>query len=233
MRHKRSTMQELIDLGEPHYSPQEYEDCMHQLDAIGRWLGGDLATWASLKRMPHEPTSILDVGCGGGLFTIRLAKWYPNATVVGIDINEKAIAFANKALENMKDPPKNVRFEWKQEARLTEQKDSYDVILSTLVCHHLTDKQLVDYIIQATAIAKKKVIINDLHRHPIAYYGFKFISPLLFPNRLVKHDGPLSVSRAFRYHDWISYLTSANLAPSDYKIKWQWAFRWLVEINKN
>src|SRR5437764_1246322 len=51
-------------------------------------LGGlsidpDRATW-----------SVLDVGCGEGLFTREIARRYPNAHVVGIDVDADAVAAA-------------------------------------------------------------------------------------------------------------------------------------------
>jgi 2-polyprenyl-3-methyl-5-hydroxy-6-metoxy-1,4-benzoquinol methylase len=228
MRNFRSYEPELIDLGL--YSKAEYEDCLFKLDRVGRWLGGDHATFKALKNMDH-PLSILDVGCGGGLFTIRLAQQYPHAKVVGIDLNPHAIEFAQQQLSLMPNPPKNICFEHRTQPKLEEPNKSYDVLISTLVCHHLDDHNLIDFIHRACRTAKKGVILNDLHRHPIASLLFKIVSPLFFRNRLVLHDGPLSIDRAFARSDWIYYLDRAQLTPSQYSIHWRWAFRWLVEIN--
>ena len=68
----RSQEPELIDLG--HYNEKEYEECLYQLDRIGRFLGGDKATFKAFDHLFAPPSSILDVGCGGGLFTMRLAQ---------------------------------------------------------------------------------------------------------------------------------------------------------------
>ncbi len=47
MWQSRSSELEIIDLGD--YSKEEYEDCLFKLYCIGRWLGGDRATFAALR----------------------------------------------------------------------------------------------------------------------------------------------------------------------------------------
>jgi len=227
----RSFEKEILDLGPAHYTIDEYNDCMVKLDRIGKWLGGDEATFSALENMDQTPQSILDVGCGGGLFTIRMAKKYPKARVVGMDINRQAIAFAKQQLATMKNPPNNVVFEWRQEGNLNEPNKSYDVVMSTLVCHHLDDRQIVEFLSKARQVAKQKVIINDLHRHPVALGLFKIVSPLFFRNRLVLADGQLSIRRAFIRHEWEDYIKQMNSEPFKYSISWHWAFRWLVELD--
>lgn len=214
---QRSTQPELIDLKS--YSLEEYEDCLVKLNQIGTWLGGDHATFSAL----NNPQSILDVGCGGGFFTKKLAQKYPNAHIVGIDLNPHAIAFAKK-----RNALPNLSFELRSEEKLNEPPKSFDVVLSTLVCHHLTDENIISLLSSARQIAKKKVIINDLHRHPLAYYFFKLTSPLFFPNRLIQHDGPLSIRKGFTKKELTTLLNKAGLS---YSLKWKWAFRWLLEID--
>lgn len=41
-----------------------------------------------------NPSSILDVGCGLGIATGAMAKYFPNAKIMGVDISEDAIAYA-------------------------------------------------------------------------------------------------------------------------------------------
>ena len=220
---------EIIDLGPGFYSKEEYEDCLTKLDQIGRWLGGDRATFVAMQKINPSPRSILDVGCGGGEFTIRLAQQYPKACIVGIDLNPQAIEFAKKRLALTQNPPTNLIFKIQNQKQLEEDK-SYDVVMTTLVCHHMTDDELVEFLKQACRIAKQRVILNDLHRHAIAYYFFKVASPLFFRNRLVQHDGLVSIKRSFDRKEWVRALEQTGLAPSQYNISWHWAFRWIVEI---
>jgi len=222
----RSLELEILDQEPWHYTLDEYQDCIKQLDKVGRWLGGDKASFKALKSIAQPPDSILDVGCGGGLFTIKMARYFPKAFIKGIDLNPLAISFA-KDLE----APSNVLFELCDSPDLNEKPRSYDVVISTLVCHHMSDRSLVEFLQRANQIARKKVIINDLHRHPMALCLFTLICPILFPNRLVAHDGPLSIRKAFKYEDWKKYLAAANIPPKAYTIRRRWSFRWVIEID--
>lgn len=220
----RSQEAELIDLGPSHYSSDEYQDCLFQLDRIAKTLGGDRATFWAFDRLEYAPASILDVGCGGGLFTLRLASRFPQAKVVGIDISKGAIAIANENLLK-NGSPSNVKFV------VQEMSEPYDVVTATLMTHHLTDSELISFITQACRLAKRTVILNDLHRHWLATAGFATLAPILFNNRLIIHDGLISIRRAFTRKDWKSYLTAAGIDPKAYKITWHWPFRWIVTID--
>jgi 2-polyprenyl-3-methyl-5-hydroxy-6-metoxy-1,4-benzoquinol methylase len=168
----RSTQKEWMDLGPDYYTPQEYEECLCQLNSIGSYLGGDAATLRAIRRLPQMPKSILDVGCGGGFFTIKLAKHYPQAHVTGIDIAPEAIAFARRQLQNLTSPQSNITFSLPSTPQLNYVAGSFDIVTATLVCHHLSDDELVLFLRQAYHTANQAVVINDLHRHPLASRAF-------------------------------------------------------------
>jgi 2-polyprenyl-3-methyl-5-hydroxy-6-metoxy-1,4-benzoquinol methylase len=226
---KRSGELEYLDLGPGYYDSGEYEDCMRKLAKIGRYLGGNTASMKALDRLNFMPESVLDVGCGGGEFSRLLALKYHNAKVVGIDTSQDAVKFA-KEHSRSRDYP-NLSFEHRANPNLGELNLSYDIVIATLLCHHMQDSQIVEFLKDACSIAKRAVIINDLHRHPLAYLSFALIAPVFFNNRLILHDGKLSVKRAFIRKDWVKYLSQANL-QNQWEISWNWAFRWIVTIKK-
>lgn len=228
---QRSYEKEWIDLGPSYYSAEEYRSCLYQLDRIGRFLGGDQANFWAFKQLKFYPSSILDVGCGGGLFTLRLAAHYPKAKVVGTDISKEAIEFAQKHLQKSSKQLSNVSFIVPPSPELSALSDKFDVIIATLVCHHLSDEELISFLRQACLVAKKTVIINDLHRHFLATLGFATIAPLFFRNRLIWDDGLLSIKRGFKRSEWESYLHAAGIKSPYFQIKWHWAFRWMVIID--
>lgn len=230
MLSQRSHQPEWMDLGHSYYTSAEYQDCLYQLDRIGRFLGGDQATFKAFKKLSISPQSILDVGCGGGLFTLRLAEQYPEANVVGIDLSKDAICFAKERLNEHNPFLPHVQFYVPNTPKLDE-KTSFDIVTSTLVCHHLSDEELVAFLQQACRIAKQAIILNDLHRHPLASIGFASIVPFLFRNRMIWHDGLLSIRRAFRRQEWKNLLRAAGIDETAYTISWHWAFRWIVMID--
>ena len=217
---KRSDQLELIDLGSQHYTQGEYFDCLHQLGKVGEYLGGDRASYKAIDLLFPRPTSILDVGCGGGDFTQKLGKRYSSCQIKGIDISSKAVSYAK-----MHNQGNNVTFDSCFLCNIPSK--SYDVVISTLVCHHLNDAELILFLKDCTRIAKKAVIINDLHRHPLAWLAFILSAPILFRNRLITHDGALSIKRAFTKKDWQGYLEAFHAKG---KITWHWPFRWIVTL---
>jgi 2-polyprenyl-3-methyl-5-hydroxy-6-metoxy-1,4-benzoquinol methylase len=230
MLSRRSHQPEWMDLGEGYYTPEVYRDCLYKLDRIGRFLGGDHATFWTLKQLSVLPSSILDVGCGGGLFTLRLANRYPQAQVVGIDICHEAIAFAQEHLKQYHPSLSNVQF-FVPPSPLLDESSSFDVVMATLVCHHLSDQELISFLQQACRTAQQAVILNDLHRHPLATVGFAALVPLFFCNRMIWHDGLLSIRRSFTRQDWKVFLKAAAIDERYYHITWHWPFRWIVTID--
>lgn len=226
MLNKRSEEKEWIDLGENYYTEQEYIHCLKQLNRIGRYLGGNRAGLKAFYTLKSPPKSILDIGCGGGGFTKKLARTFPTARVLGIDSNPKAIAFAKAsaqlpnlafACQSSDDMPLNTR---------------YDIVTATLLCHHFDEIELTHFVQQAIALATEAVIINDLHRHPIPYCFFALASPIFFPNRLIAHDGLISIKKGFTKKEWENTLDQCHIDPKNRNIQWHFPFRHTVILQK-
>lgn len=222
-----------MDLGPSHYTPEEYRDCLRKLGMIGWLLGGDRATFKSIGMLPNKPTSILDVGSGGGWFTCRLAHRYPDAQVVGIDIDADAIKLADENKKQYEQRYKlrlnNLTFEHRASTRLFESAKSFDVVTATLLCHHLNDHDVITFLSDAKKIARNAVIINDLQRSSLAYALFWLISPLFF-NRLIRYDGLLSIKKSFTYSELQNFAQHAGIPAQSINISWNWAFRWIMRI---
>ena len=230
---KRSKRKELIDLGHDFYSQKEYEQCLKILFRINKLLGSFKQVVKLLKRFPKEAV-LVDVGCGGGLFLLHLNHYYPDMRMLGLDTSAEAIKLAQNELkqwQQRKRPIGNhLEFQLQHQAELTLEQDSVDIILLTLVCHHLDDEELIEFLIKASNATRKAVIINDLHRHSIAYYFYKLLSPL-FGNRLITLDGLTSIQKGFTRKELKHLLQRANL--HNYQIKWHFPFRWSILILKN
>lgn len=226
---KRAQEAELMDLGPAYYSAAEYERCLHQLGRIGRWLNGDRSNFAALVKLPTPPRSILDVGCGGGQFTRRVAERYPAASVTGIDIDQHAISFAQRQNEGSTQLS-NLTYQVRTLAELDLAPKSVDVVMATLVCHHLSDAEIVQFVKQASQTARQAVIINDLHRHPLSWLTFSLVAPLFFPSRLIFLDGLLSIRKGFIRSDWINTLKAAGCSDATSSVTWCWPFRWLIMV---
>jgi 2-polyprenyl-3-methyl-5-hydroxy-6-metoxy-1,4-benzoquinol methylase len=104
----------------------------------------------------------------------------------------------------------------------------FDIITINSFCHHLDNVTLISLYRQLTMQTHFAIIINDLHRHWISYYVFKGLAKIFNFSYLTKHDGSLSILRAFRKQELLDLLQSANI--NLYQIRWRWPFRWEIII---
>lgn len=212
----RSTQKELMDLGPSHYTQDEYEDCLKKLFLVGKYTGMHRDTFKALDVI--KPSSIIDVGCGDGAYLALIAKRMPDVSCKGIDISSEAIGHAQQYEGT------NIKF------LCTDNIERADLIMANLVCHHLTDPELSQFLQKAYAQAHSAILINDLQRHKIALLLFSIFSRPLFANRLISHDGKVSIKRGFYKSELISLIEKLN--PHSYSIRWRFPFRWQVIIWK-
>lgn len=227
----RSQEKELMDLGSSFYTKEEYEQCSKQLFKINQLLGVFNHTIQLLKQVPSN-SSITDVGCGGGLFLLHLSQYYPEMLMEGIDISKDAITLAQNELQRWKNNnlATHVNFNLQIHHELDFAPDSRDIILLNLVCHHIEDDALSIFLQKALASVRVGLIINDLQRSRISYWFYKICCPLFFKNRLIRHDGLVSIQRSFTRKELHYFLKQAHI--NHYQIKWCFPFRWSVMVWK-
>src|SRR5215475_11024495 len=66
---------------------------------------------------------------------------------------------------------------------------------------YLESRQAARLIESFARVARVAFIINDLRRHPVAYYSIKLLSRIFTRNRLVRNDSAVSVLRGFTERD--------------------------------
>jgi 2-polyprenyl-3-methyl-5-hydroxy-6-metoxy-1,4-benzoquinol methylase len=227
----RSQKKELIDMGPENYTQDEYVECLKKLFLVNKLLGFFRSTKKMLKQL-SKTSSLLDIGCGDGLFILHLSQKFPQMQMLGIDISASAIHAADQSLKlwQKSNAGMHVSFKLQERPELNLSENSVDIILATLVCHHLSDEELIIFLKQIYLAATKTVIINDLHRHSIAYWLYSLISPLLFRNRLITHDGLISIERGFTRVEWKLLLKKSGI--HHYKLKWCFPFRWELILLK-
>jgi hypothetical protein len=106
--------------------------------------------------------------------------------------------------------------------------EQFDIITATLFLHHFKEEELIQLLKTWKQQARLGIVINDLHRHPFAYYSIKALTSLFSRSAMVKFDAPLSVLRGFTRDEWLFLLKNAGI--SKYTLRWRWAFRWQIII---
>ncbi|MEJ7912560.1 MAG: methyltransferase domain-containing protein [Chitinophagaceae bacterium] len=224
---ERSGKKELLD--EPGVPFEDIRRNMLELDIINQRLGGHAVTLAGLAFLVKNSTSnrplhIVEIGCGGGDNLRVIHTWCKrkglSVHLTGVDINPECIFFARSMEQN-----KGISFICLpyQEAIFTEPPS---IIFSSLFCHHFSDEQLIFMIDWMEKKSSVGFFINDLHRHPLAFYSISMLTRIFSKSRLVRNDAPLSVLRSFVRQDWVGLLANAGI--ESYSLQWKWAFRWLI-----
>ncbi|MEK7384733.1 MAG: methyltransferase domain-containing protein [Elusimicrobiota bacterium] len=226
----RSAALELMD--EPGLDPAELAETLRGLALINKRLGGHASTLDGLARLiapGRREFDVLDVGAGGGDTARRIVEWARGrglrARVHGIDLAPEAVAYARRMSAGLPE------LEFAAAALFdlpTPRK--YDVVHAALVLHHLPDGTAVPALAKMFELCRLGLVVNDLHRHPVAYHAISALTGLLSKNRLIRHDAPLSVLRAFRRRDLEDLARRAGL--SEPEVYWRWAFRWLMVVRR-
>ena len=206
---------------------------LDQIALINQWLGGNELTIDGIKKLiknyPKDKTiNIVDLGCGNGDMLREVAELGKKEgykfQLVGLDANQATIDYAIQL------SAKFTEITYRNEDVLSDnfETHTYDIALCTLFLHHFEDAVAHSFIKTLVNNAKIGVVINDLHRHRLAYYLFKLLT-LIINNHMVKTDGLISILRGFKRKDLEQF--SKNI---DYKssINWRWAFRYQWIINK-
>ena len=211
-----------------------FRDTLDKLEIINRFLGGNSVTINGLKNLlknqsKNKTITIVDLGCGNGDILRDVAKFGRknnySFNLIGIDANLAAIEYAKELSKEYSE------LSFKTIDVLSEdfKKQSYDVVLCTLFLHHFKNEELISFLKTTTNKATIGVVVNDLHRHKLAYYLFKFIG-FFIKNKMVRQDGLTSVLRAFKREDLENIAKEIKV---HFSIQWKWAFRYLWILKKD
>lgn len=226
---QRSTLLEIMD--EPDIPREDIRVALLEIEAINVRLGGYGVVTGALDKLDitQEPITILDIGCGSGDMLRKIAEWSKRKNkkvrLTGIDLNADTIEFARERSGGY-----DITFKTQDVFDDAMMNEPVDVTTASLFCHHFEKKPLVEVLKRMHALAKKAVVINDLHRHWFAYYAIGVLTYVFAKSRLVRYDAKLSVARAFTRKDWEETLAAAGV--TNYTLQWRWAWRWQLIIRK-
>jgi 2-polyprenyl-3-methyl-5-hydroxy-6-metoxy-1,4-benzoquinol methylase len=223
----RSQEFELMDTDR--FEISEYEQTLKQLEILNRWSLGYAPTISAMKetiqRTGKTDLHILDVGFGGGDTLRHLYRWSREMgygfRFSGIDLNPISQPLA----ERLTPLSWGINYMTGDVFNFVSD-EKYDVIINSLVMHHLNHAQILKLLRWMTIHSKYAWFINDLHRHVVPYVFMKHVTRALRFNRLICHDAPLSVARSFRQEEWEKYLSEAGIPALAVDIKWHFPFRY-------
>lgn len=229
----RHRSEELEHLDKGDYTPEEYEGCMVELRRVNRFLG-DAAIWRrelsdEAKRIPLKDFSVLDVGAGTGELLRVAARWARKsgrrARLVGLELN------ARSAIGIVEESKKfsevcSVRGD---ALRLPFDDGCFDFAVCSLFTHHFKDEGVIAVLGELSRIARRRVFVIDLNRHPLAYFLYTTVGRLVLYNRLLREDGALSILRSFRPAELQQLAVRAQL--KDVRVERRFPFRLVLSAS--
>lgn len=214
-------------MDDPALDPAIYAAVLRDLARVNRVTMAARPTLAFLSGIAGrgDRLKLLDIGYGDGDMLRRIARWAGakgvKAELVGIDLNPRSEAIARA------DTPSDLPITYRTGDYADLAGQGWDVIVSSLVAHHMTHEQLVAFLRFMEAEAARGWFVNDLHRHRFAHRGYPLLATLMRWHPIVRADGTLSIARSYRPDEWPPILAEAGIA--DARVRRRFPFRLCVE----
>jgi SAM-dependent methyltransferase len=187
-------------LDRPGHFPSLLAGNLDDLRRINRWLGGH---WLTLQGIEHlleglpsdVEVSVVDVGTGGADVPEAIVAWACRSRrrvrVLAGDVSPEIIDLARRQVGPQVDLAV-------LDGRCLPLADgSVDVAVCSLLLHHLSPDDAVALLREMRRVSRQGIVVNDLVRSRLGYLGALAIGWLATRNPLTRHDGPLSVRRAY------------------------------------
>jgi SAM-dependent methyltransferase len=211
----RAQAEELMDADD--LDPAIFAAVMHDLALVNTVTMARRPTLAFLKSIlvGRQRIRLLDIGYGDGDMLRAIARFARKrgmvADLVGIDLNPRSAAAAKAAT------PPDLPITWLTGDYASLAGQGFDVIISSLVAHHMSHEQLIGFLRFMEQEATIGWFINDLHRHGFAWAGYPLLAWLMHWHPIVRHDGQLSIARSYRPGEWPAILGEAGVSNASVK----------------
>jgi ubiquinone/menaquinone biosynthesis C-methylase UbiE len=188
---------ELLDASS--HDPTELGQSLDQVAQVNRWLGGRRSAWLALEPMLTAGSSldVLDVGTGSADIPLDLHRRARRAglplRITATDAHPQMLGIALERTAGT-----TIDVQHADALALPFADDAFDVVLLSLTLHHFETDAQRQALREARRVARRAVVVNELERCRANYWGARALAGTVWRgNRLTRHDGPLSVLRAF------------------------------------
>jgi len=185
--------------------PAPFADLCESLDDIARFnalFGGSRVTAHHVKRLlaalpADRPVTVLDVGTGGGDIPRALVRWARRAgrsiRVLALDRDADTLRAAAQRVAGYPE----ITLVQGDGLALPARPHSVDVAISALMLHHLPPAEAAVSLAEMDRVARRGFVVNDLFRSRLAHALVWLATRVLAKSRMSRHDGPVSVLRAY------------------------------------
>jgi ubiquinone/menaquinone biosynthesis C-methylase UbiE len=155
---------------------------------------------------------VLDLGCGPGDITLRFARSFPKASLVGVDGSPAMLRWAIKALEQVGSLSSRIQFVQGCLPQAALPDHDYAAIISNSLLHHLREASALWQTIRRYGRPGTQVCIMDLRR-PATEAEAQFLADTYSGNEpaVLKRDFYNSLRAAFTPEEVAAQLRAAGL----------------------
>lgn len=224
----RATEPEWMDVRD--YPLDDFAAVLNDLETVNRVTRAAPPTLAFLQRLTAgwpegAELRVADLGYGQGGMLRRIHRWATarglKPRLTGVDLNPRCRTLAQAQT------PADMGISWHQgDLFAWAPAERPHAIVSALFAHHLPDPDVVRLLRWQEETASHGWFVNDLHRHWFAWGGFAALAWAARWHPCVRHDGALSVRRAFVPEDWHRMLAEAGVEGAT--LRWHPLFRLCV-----
>ncbi|HCS60074.1 MAG TPA: hypothetical protein DIW46_01555 [Microbacterium sp.] len=220
--------QELMD------DPQANERMLERTYERFGLVNAVVSRWRSVYLRDIRPRArtkkirLLDVGAGGGDVSRAIVGWARRdrlcVQVTALDVDARAISWARKC-------GGGVEYRCALTGELASAGESFDVVISNHLLHHLSSDELADLLSDSVRLAGTGgiVIHRDIERSRFAYCGFSAATWPFARNVLadsfIREDGLISIRRAYTADELASVVPSGwrvrRAFPSRLELRWE------------
>ena len=222
----RRRLPELMD--DPGLSRELHFRALAGLSRLNGWSGSVRIIWRAIRSLQRDgnPASlrILDLATGAGDIPIGLWR---RARRSGMTVEIDACDISPVALEYARrksgEHGAGIRF-FECDALKLDCVMEYDVVISSLFLHHLTQDQATKLLRVMSAATRRMLLVNDLVRSSAGYALARAATRVLTRSHVVHVDGPRSVESAFTSREALRLAKRAGLIGAGVVQKWPCRF---------
>lgn len=156
--------------------------------------------------------SVLEVGSGDGGLAVELADW---ARLRGWEWEFTCLDLSPASLA-LNPIPRKVQGD---ATSLPFPDRAFDLVIASQMTHHLEDDAVVAHFREAWRVARRGVLISDLHRGAFLLTLVTLAGPFLGLSRRMRSDGRISVRRGFRVAEWRETARAAGIPDPQVEVQ--------------
>lgn len=184
----------------PGVDPAALEAALRHVSQVNRWLGARRALLRHLPwGLPPGRSRVLDVGTGSADLPLAIARWARRGgrrvEIVAVDRHAATLDVARRRTHGWPEvlPVRADGLE------LPFRDGSFHLALLSMTLHHMDGPALVGILAELGRVTRGgRVLVGELERAVPHYLGARLLAATVWRrNPVTRHDGPLSVLRAF------------------------------------